>query len=71
MPVFRIAMKVHDSNHQDFILPQLVDDTVRKPIHDATARILAERLPGVRVAQDQLQGGPDFTAKLLAEPRTF
>jgi len=60
-------MKMRDGNDDDVILRCLIDETIRKSIHLATANASRQRMPGFRKVLDTLKCLPDIIAKIFAE----
>jgi hypothetical protein len=60
-------MKVHDRNNEQNIAPDLINDSIGKPVGSAASGSLRNQRPSFRVLKDSLDGTLYFFGELEAE----
>jgi len=66
-PVVRTTVEIGDRNDADKIGRDLIDDTVRKPVHKASPRVGRHSRPGIRKLDDPNDGGVNLFSELKTE----
>ena len=59
-PGFRVAVKMHHGNDQNFIPLDSVNDSIGKAVCPATANLFAQREPCLRMHENAADCGTDF-----------
>ncbi len=67
LPCGWVAVKVHDSDNDHYILLHCVDQPIRKPSGSAAAMMLGDSSPSFRLPQDPVHGPLNFIDELQPE----